>query len=111
MLRGMLIEIVPNVDNCSKLVMFTLFNDYVWELNENSFFGKFTLIVNEGGIQNSRLPPGIKELLKEHLKGYWQDIYDLLPELPKTTKGNFTGKVELHRFEGHLKKIHFLPKL
>jgi len=101
--------IVPDIHNASKIVAFTLFNQYVWELCEKTFAGKYTLIVNDGGVRNSDLPSGIQDALKGPLKDHWKDIFELLPELPKTKTGKFSGHVELHRFEGYLKKIKFIP--
>lgn len=70
--------------------------------------GSHTLIINEGGIQNGNISPEIKGLLK----GYdWQNIFKLLPKLPKTVTGKFTGKIIFHTNEAHLQKIEFIPKI
>ena len=70
--------------------------------------GNHTLIINEGGIQNVSMPPGTKALFKGC---NWKHVYDLLPTMPMTITGKFTGKIVLHTNEGSLHKIEFIPKI
>lgn len=87
------------------------FDEVQLGLDTWSWTGKHVLIVNEGGIQNNAGLGLMKGLLKGRFKNYWQNVYKLLPDLPKTATGKFTGKVELHTFEGNLKKIKFIPNI